>query len=207
MPSIWADYSEVYQSIIKSVAVLMEKKQILINTELVLDCSAVMVEPFDGKTKFDVAKDVIQNILSSEAAENDNLAFRKYGGPCEGENNWLIVKFSTNNEQQILKALKNTTIIGEATLVDAVIEATGDFNDIKQFRGVNKRIIVITGSNESCMRNSINSMQRRLEARRNESDRIELSFRFIGLGISHVLKERLIEIAKATGGRFSNFFY
>ena len=140
-------------------------KQFLINAEIVLDCSTSMREPFSGRTKLDIAKNVIQKILSQEVAESDNLAFRQYGGPCEGKNNRLIVKFGTNNEKQIQESLKNLKTRGKATLVDAIVEATGDFNDVEQFRGVNKTIIAIVGSGDSCVPNPEESIRKRFEER------------------------------------------
>lgn len=175
-------------------------EQLLVNTEIVLDCSESMKGQFDGQTKLEAAKDVISKILYEEIAEGDNLAFRKFGGPCDGKNNYLEVKFSTNNETNVRDALTGLEPSGKATLLDAIIEATGDFNNIEQFKGVNKRIIVVIGSGDSCVTNPEHGIRHRLKNVSSLEDSIELSFRFIGMGISSVQKNEFEKIASETGG-------
>ena len=52
------------------------------NTEIVLDLSAAMERPFEGTTRSAAAKRALETVLGLQVADRDNLAFRRFGGPC-----------------------------------------------------------------------------------------------------------------------------
>ena len=55
------------------------------NTEIVLDRSAGMNQQFEGGTKLQAALASVENVLR-EQPSSENVAFRQFGGPCDGDN-------------------------------------------------------------------------------------------------------------------------
>src|SRR5215216_2330410 len=132
----------------------LEPTKIPQNTIIVFDRSTAMNEPFERGTKLEAAIGAFENVLQTQVAGEDNLALRQFGGSCDGENTQMVVRFRQHNEGRVRDAVQTLQADGETTLTSAVIEAIGDFNDTKRFGGpgINKRIIVITGGSDSCMR-------------------------------------------------------
>jgi len=171
------------------------------NTEIVLDRSNSMLEMFDGKTKLVAAVEAAKDVLAS-VASSDNLALRQFGGACAGENTTLAVKFSQNNVKRLQKWLGTLALDGQASLAHAVIEATGDFNDTTRFpKDVSKRIVVIIGSDDTCLRKDpLPAIRERIERAKRSGSNIEMDFRFIGLGLAPQQQANVTKIAEATGG-------
>ena len=180
----------------------LKPKPVQENTEIVLDRSEAMNAAFDGGTKLAAAVAAAQEILQLVAA-SDNLALRQFGGPCEGENTKLAVKFGQNNIQRLRTSLGKLAAEGQSSLAHAVIEATGDFNDTERFtKSVSKRIVVITGSGDSCLKKDpIPAIKERLERAQRAGAGIEMDFRFIGLGLSPEQQASITRIADATKGK------
>lgn len=170
------------------------------NFEIVLDCSQGMNDPYDGETKLKKAIYAVENTLAELVAEEDNLAFRKFGGVCTDKKTQRVVDFDQNNVNKVLKALKPIKTNGEPIIVRAVLDAVADFNDVNRFKDVNKRIIVITGGIDPCVPNFSEAIQRRLRGRFANGDTIIVDFSFIGLGIPNAQEEQLWQIASKTGG-------
>ena len=115
-----------------------------------------------------------------------------------------MVKFAQDNERRVEGALADLRPSGETTLVSAIVEATGDFNDPERFGpDVNKSIIVITGGGDTCHANPTQAIRDRLREVASNEDPIRISFRLIGMGLSDEEKAGLAEIAAETGGRVS----
>jgi len=171
------------------------------NTEIVLDRSKAMLEKFDGKTKLVAAVEAAQDVLSL-VASSDNLALRQFGGACANENTTLAVKFSQNNVKRLQKWLGKLAVDGQASLAHAVIEATGDFNDTTRFpKDVSKRLVVIIGSDDTCLRKDpIPAIRERIERAKRSGSNIEMDFRFIGLGLTPQQQANVTKIAEATRG-------
>lgn len=168
------------------------------NTEIVLDRSAGMSEPFGAGTKLDTAARSVEKYISPRDA--DNLAFRIFGEECNA-NSELVVKFGQNNTKRIRNALRNIRTKGKANLATAIIEATGDFNELIRFPPtVNKKIIVITGTSDSCEREPARIIRERL-AELAAGHSIQVDFRFIGLAIPPDQREAFRKIAQATGAQ------
>ena len=177
------------------------------NVEIVIDSSAAMNAAFEGVTKREAAIRAVSNYLTGQVtkavADEDNLAFRVFGGECDdGRNTRLLVRFSQGNTRAIADASRNLKFAGQPTLVHAIIEAAGDFN-YEWFKGVSKRIIVITGSADACQKDSaVNIIQTRLnDMAKQNGEKIEFDFRFIGLGLPPEQRAQLQNVAEATGGR------
>jgi Mg-chelatase subunit ChlD len=172
------------------------------NIEVILDTSSPMQRPFDNtseKTRLDTAKKALKNVLKSQVADRDNLAFRQFGGSCDGENTHLVVEFGQNNSSRIVTSLGNLRTGGNTTLVDAVLYAAEDFNDPKRFKGVSKRVIIIAGSIDPCFRRKADETIRM----RLEKKKIKPVFRFIGFRIPYDQGEEFKNIAKATQGGYA----
>src|SRR2546421_6007178 len=137
------------------------------NVEIVVDSSDAMNAGFEGVTKREAAIRAVSNYLTGQVtkavADEDNLAFRVFGGECDDRRNTrLLVSFSQRNSRAIADASRNLKFAGQPTLAHAIIEAAGDFN-YEWFKGVSKRIIVIIGSADACQKdNAANIIQTRL---------------------------------------------
>ena len=180
---------------------LFKPKKILTNIEIVVDRSQGMREPFDGGTKWEAALSAIDNALSVQVADADNLSLRQFGGLCVGQSTELLVDFDTHNRNAVRERLRGIILDGETTLTSALVEATGDFNDLDRFGGVRKSLIVITGGEDSCHQDAAERIRQRLQNMANIGAPIDVSFRFIGMGLTQNQKEDFEKIASETGGR------
>jgi Mg-chelatase subunit ChlD len=132
------------EQVVESIAKVQE------NIEIILDTSATMRKPFEGGTKLEAAVKGLPKVLDWQVAERDNLALRKFGGPCQENNTKLLVNFGQSNAGQIRTALASLKGEGETTTAAAVLGAARDFDDARRFEGVNKRVLIITGGQDSC---------------------------------------------------------
>jgi len=174
----------------------LRTKKILENTEIVLDSSISMKEPFADGTKWDAAVHVVKETLSQQVEGRDNLALRLFGGVCGEEGSKLVVNFSQNNVDNVRDALSRARMDGEPTLVAGIIGAIADFDDIDRSEGVVKRIIVITGSDDGCSKSVADYISDRVKDKS-----ISFTFRFIAIGLRPDQLEQLYQIVKVTGGR------
>ena len=169
------------------------------NIEIILDRSLQMTQTFENRTRLDAAAKALTDILRLQVADRDNLAYREFGGACQGDsaNTELRVEFQQNNATRIRDSLSVVSPRGEATLVDAVTKAAYDFEDRERFDGVNKRVLIITGSIGTCFRRQAAETIRQRLANRD----IRPEFTFIGIDIPLDDRQEFIEIAQATGGQ------
>lgn len=170
------------------------------NFEFVLDRSTRMNEHFDNATKLEKAREAVRKTIYELVANNDNLALRQFGGPCEGDNTQITVEFGQNQIEKVRKALNKIKTTGEVTLIRAVTEAIGDFNDIRRFGGVMKKIIVITCGVDSCIQDFSETLQDQVKLTNSYGDTITVDFNLIGLGIPTAQEEQFWKIASITGG-------
>ena len=175
---------------------LFEPKKVMENVEIVLDGSAVMNEPIGDGTKWDLAMRAVQETLRLQVANSDNVAFRVFGGSCLGESTELVVNFRQDNKDKILDALQGIEPKGEPTLASAIVEASGDFNDPERFEGVNKTIVVIAGSGDSCHPDALEFIANRLRDRED----IKTSWRYIGIGVAAAEQDEIKRMADETSG-------
>ena len=111
-------------------------KQFDQNTEIVIDRSTGMRDPFDnGSTKEKAAADAVATLLNV-TPKSANLALREFGGTCDGKGAPLSIPFKSNNHGAIVEAVKTLKSQGEATLTYAVRDAVEDFSDLgRSIRG------------------------------------------------------------------------
>ena len=140
-------------------------------------------------------------MLLEKTSDRDNLALREFGGDCnDPDNTHLVLPFAPGEKRLADRVMGLTVTGGDSTLVNAVIEATGDFNSQKGARA-KSGLIVITGDFARCgsddpdvlIRNRLGSYP-------------ELSFdvRLIGVGVSRQAQSAIRKLAAASGGTFRN---
>lgn len=171
------------------------------NTEIVLDRSAGMNQQFEDGTKLQAALASVENVLRGKP-KNENLAFRQFGGVCDGDNTQLALKFNRNNAPRIRNLLPSIKAEGQPSLAHAVAEATNDFSDPKRFKGVSTEIVVITGSDDACVTNPIEVIRDNLERNKRIGYDIQLDFHFIGMGLTPSQQQNIAQIAQSTNGHF-----
>lgn len=166
------------------------------NTEIVLDASKRMGEPFGDGTRLDAAEQALSKWVRHR--EKDNLALRAYGGACDANSN-LALGFDTDQAADIVETAASLTAAGEANLANAVIEATGDFNDARRFPAhVGRRVVVFTAGLDTCVEDAARDIQDRLAEL---GVKVPVDFHFIGVGVPEDNREALQRVAKASGGR------
>ena len=166
--------------------------------EIVMDRSEGMGRGFEGGTKLQAAAESVHGVLDS-VADTDMLALREFGGACGGNNTRIAVKLAQNNRVKMEKSLRSLAVGGQSSLTRAVIEATGDFDESERFKGVFKRIVVVTGSRDACAGgNPTAGIRDRME--RIKSANIHLDFHFIGIGLTGAEQADVSKVSDATGG-------
>jgi hypothetical protein len=166
-------------------------------TEIVMDRSESMGRHFDDGTRLEVAAESARNVIDA-LGKDDVFALREFGGPCAGENTRVLVKPGQRNQPAIQASLAGLSAGGEPSLARAVIDATGDFDNGERFKGLAKRIVVITGSRDTCSRGDPIATIRDRMARIKDNN-IKLDFHFIGIGLSAEERNEVGRIAEATG--------
>jgi len=171
------------------------------NIQIVVDRSKGMESPFDGRTKWDAAIEAIDATLSI-ISDEDNLSLRKFGGPCKQNNTELAVNFDTKNIRRVRKKLRQMTLGGETTLVNAVVHATGNFNNLELFGGdVTNKIIIISSGADSCITDSSERIRERLQEFSSTSGLMRVNFRFIGMGVKDDERLSYAKMVNAVGGK------
>jgi hypothetical protein len=167
--------------------------------QILVDRSEVMNTRFGDGTKLDAAKKALVRVLQEEIADTDNLALREYGGDCaELRTTRLLLGFAPGESRVADEVNRLTTTPGQSTLVNAVIEATGDFSGR---RGKNSAIVVIAGSFDGCEHPDPN---RAIQERLRRYPGLELHLRLVGVGLTRQAQSLAADLARDTGGTFRN---
>jgi len=175
------------------------------NTEIVFDRSDGMKRVVAaGKTKLDLARDAVDLILRNQIL-GDNLAFRDFGGSCQEDRTPPTLPFSQENTPRIRQKIQDKAYVpnGKANLIAAVRHAITDFADKERFDGVDKRIIVITGSLDECtdrIADVIPKLNELAEDGNGKRKGIVLDLNFIGIGLDAAAKLEFDGYAERTGG-------
>lgn len=164
-------------------------KKVEDNIEIVLDRSEAMKAPFENTTKIKAAIEAVNESMTLEVAEKDNLALRVFGGPCQENNTELLVSFAQHNEENVQNKLEEVQVKGQTTLACAVVEAIGDFNDPERFGDVKKTIIIVTVGKDTCVEEPEKHIAEKLKGRD-----IDLKWRIIGIGVES--KEQLMSLRR-----------
>lgn len=154
------------------------------NTEIILDASARMGEPFGEGTKLEVAVAAVSQFAA--AGEHVGLALRRAGGDCE-EANDPIVGFDDGHGDAIREAARAQKPAGESNLTQQVRAAIGDFSgDAFHRSGSENLIVVFVGGEDSCPFQGTRTIRNELA-----SADIEASFQLFALDVSEQTLEGL----------------
>jgi hypothetical protein len=170
--------------------------------QIVVDRSDVMNERFGtgGKvTKLDAAKQALVSVLQEKTADTDHLSLREFGGECSDLNSTRLVLPFAPGESRLAQQMNGLTPTGgKSTLVNAIVEATGDFSGRQ---GKNSGIIVIAGSYDGCGHpDPDGAIQQRLK----RYPELTLDLRFIGVALTRQAQSLARDLARKTGGTFRN---
>jgi len=135
----------------------------------VLDVSGSMNEKWNGKTKFETAKELLYKLIDSVERKNPNVEFavRAFGYQySKNERNCkdskLLVPFAKNNAEKIQFALSKISAQGMTPIAYSLQQAVNDFPvDEKSLNS----IIIITDGNENCEGNPCAASQKLLDKR------------------------------------------
>jgi nitrate reductase NapAB chaperone NapD len=166
------------------------EKLALVNTEIVLDASASMAEPFGEGTKLDAAARAIDTYVGP--LTNDGLALRRAGGSCSDSGD-LLVELGTGNGEEINEEVSEQVPAGESNIVAAVRAAISDFGH-PRFRGQSstKRILVVMGGEDECAEDAASEIRDDLAG-----IGIEPVFRLVALKVSAEEMQRLKSFKRA----------
>ena len=136
-----------------------------------------------------------------KTSDSDNLALREFGGECNDlDSTRLVLPFAPGERRLANEVNGLTTTRGRSTLVNAIIEATGDFSG-QEFQKSKSGIIVIAGSYEGCGDgNADAAIQERLK----RYPGLTLDMRFIGVALTRQAQSFVGGLARKTGGTFKN---
>jgi hypothetical protein len=164
------------------------------NTEVILDTSAAMGEPFEdgGRTKLEAAVGAI-----GEAGQRDDegLALRVTSPECGQEEEDPLVGFGTSHKSEVLSAAEEQRPEGKANITEAIVEALGDFRNNPQFNGTRstRRVLVFTSGLDECFEGDAAG---RIESELKEAD-VSASFTLIALKASEEQLAQLGELEEA----------
>ncbi len=163
------------------------------NILILMDTSAAMTANFEDGTKIEAAITTINDLIEDlHDSDLDQVALRRYGGPCAGENTELVIPFDEQDGNAIRDALANVAVFGGTALVSGIEATTIDFTNLES-SVERRRAIIVAGAGDSCQGNLSENLQRL-------SDQgIEVTF--IGLGVAAAQREELTAAATAIDGR------
>lgn len=183
VPKLW----DVFADILAGEGVAVS------NTEVILDTSAAMGSPFEGEdeTKLDAA---VRAIGQAGERDDEGLALRGTGLDCE-ENGDLLVDFGTNHKGKVLSVAEEQQAEGKSNIVNAVVEALGDFRTNPEFSGPRstRRVLVFTTGEDDCFEGDVAG---KINSELKGAD-ISASFTLIALKASGEDLEQLEELENA----------
>jgi hypothetical protein len=175
---------------------LSKTKLPLSNTEIVLDASSSMAEPFGDGTKLEAAADAIGQYVTP--LSNEGLALWRTGGGC-GESGENLVHLGSDHSDDVQEAAAEQQPSGMSNMSYVVRAAIDDFSG-EEFRGASpaERVLIFMGGEDECAEDASVEI-------RDELDRtgIDAVFRLIALKVSGRELKRL-EDFKEELGRYAN---
>lgn len=165
---------------------------------ILLDSSSGMTAEFDsGKSKWESAKEAVSKAFYGHDKRIQELALRQFGGSCSSPVGELKLKFG--QKKKVSSLIDETQMLaGEATLIQALWNAIGDFAEQERLSSDQQlfnTITVITGSTEACNPQDTTRIKNRLQ----KLD-IELDFQIIPMGMEKRELEAITNFAKSLGG-------
>lgn len=154
------------------------------NTEIVLDASAHMGEPFGRVTKYDIA--ATEAARWAVADEDSGLALRVAGGSCS-ERSQTLVDFGKGNSDEVRKAALEQEPRGKSNFAAAVRAAITDFSEAEFKRpGSQNQVMVFLGGDDECWGVPGEEIRDELE-----QSGVQTVFRFFALKVSKETKKNL----------------
>lgn len=169
----WALTSKVWDT----ASSLSADQIALVNTEVVLDASAAMAEPFGDATKLDAAAKAIGTYVAP--LSNDGLALRRAGGSCSDAGE-LLVDFGSGNGEEVVETTAEQVPAGRSNMVAAVRAAISDFGD-PAFHGSSstRRVLIFMGGEDECAEDAASEIRDDLAG-----TGIDTVFRVVALKVS-----------------------
>ncbi|HET6997793.1 MAG TPA: hypothetical protein VFI03_04315 [Solirubrobacterales bacterium] len=164
------------------------------NTQIILDASAGMAEPFGEGTKLEAATEAIRDYVVP--LQEEGLALRRTGRSCD-EGGELLVDFGKDHSDDVAEEAAAQRAEGESSLAYAVIEAISEFTASENFQGPasTRQVVIIAGAAEDeCLDNAPAEIRRRLD-----SSGIDATFKMVALKPSQGTREQLASFTEALG--------
>lgn len=183
-----------------AIQVLFEKgaeKEIEENIELILDASNSMWGQIQGRSKIEIAREVLAKLVSG-LPDKINVGLRVYGHryklkdrrACKDSE--LIVQIGKLNKDKMIKIVNRIIPRGKTPLVHSILQTPVDFKNIGK-----GTVILISDGIESC-NGDINSVASVLK-----KSGLDLKVHIIGFDIKEQQARKQLEmIAESTGGRY-----
>lgn len=144
-------------------------KPVMNRVLFVLDVSGSMNGKWNGKPKFEIAKEILYKLIDSVERKNPNVQFavRAFGYQFSRDernckDSKLLVGFSQNNAGRIKEALNKISPRGMTPIAYSLQQSVNDFSGLKN--SLNS-IIIITDGNENCEGNPCEASQALLDKR------------------------------------------
>ncbi len=177
-------------------ASLGRAEQADVYVELILDASGSMEEAISGKTKMQIAKDVLSK-YAKNVNKDYNVGLRVYGNTKRKDckDSHLIVPIAQNNRDQIMSEIKEVTALSMTPIGYSLQKAAEDLKPLKGKGTLG--IVLVTDGQESCDLDPCKVAKEMIKSG------LQLKVNVVGFDIkdkqSH---EQLKCIANATGGTY-----
>ncbi len=161
----------------------------------IYDASGSMWGQLDGKTKKDIASEVLATTVSS-LPENQNIGLMAYGHREKGDCNdiELLINLNNSSKTSITNSVSKINALGKTPLARSAAQA---INSLKE-SGTKATIILITDGIESCDGNICDVVAKA------KADGIDFKLHIVGFGLKEAETEQLKCAADAGGGNYYN---
>lgn len=167
--------------------------------EFILDASGSMKQQIGNKSRIQIAKDVIEDIIERLPAGTE-VAFRVYGSRIPGkspgacEDSQLVAPLGPVDKSQLLQQIRKVEALGTTPIAFALRQLTNDL----PHSGEEKLVILLTDGEERCggdLRGTVSEM-----VEKGYNVRVDI----VGFALANeTLSHTLAEVAKITGGQFA----
>ncbi|HOP21726.1 MAG TPA: VWA domain-containing protein [Gammaproteobacteria bacterium] len=159
----------------------------------IYDASGSMWGQIDGKSKKEIASEVLSNIVDS-LPENQNIGLVAYGHRNKGNCDDIeyIADIANEDKTRVINAIKSINPLGKTPLARS---ATLVIDSLK-VNSTKATIILVTDGIESCDGNICDVVTKA------QSDGIDFKMHIVGFGLKEDEKQQLICAAEASNGNY-----
>ncbi|NNE98565.1 MAG: VWA domain-containing protein [Pyrinomonadaceae bacterium] len=161
--------------------------------ELIFDASGSMLAKIGGKTRIDIAKEVVRELIGN-LPDDTEVGLRAFGhrrkGDCKDIE--LISPFAKLNKPKLIAQINGINARGNTPLAES-LRLVGV--DMAGYSG-DTTLIILTDGKEQCRGNPV------AEVRKLQRKGIDVNLHVIGFAVDEPSVRQLSEIAKAGGGQF-----